>query len=65
MPQALAATDAEVLRLIETAPLHGSGIGYVDACLLASTLLTPDAALWTLDRRLAALARRLGLNPPP
>lgn len=29
--------------------------------LLASTLLTPGASLWTLDKRLASLAQRFGL----
>nr|MBW4036397.1 type II toxin-antitoxin system VapC family toxin [Pseudomonadota bacterium] len=42
----------------------GIGIGYIDAHLLASTLLTPDAALWTRDRRLHAAAQRLGLATP-
>ena len=32
----------------------------VDLSLLASTLLTPGTSLWTLDRRLGALAARLG-----
>jgi len=29
--------------------------------LLASVLLTPDTLLWTLDKKLAALASRLGV----
>ena len=32
----------------------------VDASLLASTLLRPATALWTLDKRLATLADELG-----
>ena len=31
----------------------------VSPALLASVLLTPEAALWTIDRNLAALAKRL------
>jgi len=37
------------------------GPHYVDACLLAATRLSPDARLWTRDRRLAQVAARLGL----
>jgi hypothetical protein len=60
LPQAVVATPQEVRRLIETEPLHGLGLGYGDAGLLASALLTPDARLWTRDRRLAEAATRLG-----
>ena len=60
LPQATVATPAEVLTLIERHELHGEGIGYVDAQLLAATMLTPDATLWTTDRRLAAVTSRLG-----
>jgi predicted nucleic acid-binding protein len=67
LPQAVVADDAEVLRLIESEPLHGSGIGYVDAQLLASTRLTPDARLWTNDKRLRTVAARglLAFQPAP
>lgn len=68
LPTALTASDTEVLGLIERHSLAsigiGIGIGYIDAHLLASTLLTPDAALWTRDRRLHAAAQRLGLVTP-
>jgi predicted nucleic acid-binding protein len=40
--------------------LFGRGIGYVDAQLLAATMLTDDAQLWTRDRRLRSAAERLG-----
>jgi hypothetical protein len=55
------ATDAEVLTLIEDRHLSRLGIGYVDAHLLAATLLTPGTRLWTRDKRLAAIAVRQGL----
>lgn len=58
------AEHREVLALIERAPLWGRGIGWVDAHLLASALLD-RLRLWTLDRRLAAVARDLGVGPPP
>lgn len=59
LPQAIVAEHDEVFRLIDERRLHGRGIGYVDAQLLAACRLTPDARLWTRDGRLAALARRL------
>ncbi|HET6625453.1 MAG TPA: type II toxin-antitoxin system VapC family toxin [Nocardioidaceae bacterium] len=62
LPQATVATDLEVLTLIENQHLFGLGIGYVDAHLLAATLLTPDARLWTRDKRLATIAVRDGLG---
>ena len=61
---AVVATDDEVLRLIQQEGVGGSGVGYVDCHLLTSTRLTPGAMLWTHDRRLYALARRLGLARP-
>ena len=41
--------------------LFGLGIGYVDAHLLAATMLTTGAKLWTRDKRLAATAAQHGL----
>lgn len=60
LPQAVVATADEVLTLVDEHQLYGSGIGYVDAQLLASTRLTADARLWTRDGRLATAAKRLG-----
>jgi predicted nucleic acid-binding protein len=57
------AEHGEVLALIERVPLWGRGIGWVDAHLLAAALLD-RLRLWTLDRRLAFVARELGLAPP-
>jgi len=62
LPFAPVAADAEVLAFIERRGLMGRGIGYVDAHLLAAAALAGDARLWTLDRRLAALAAELGLG---
>jgi predicted nucleic acid-binding protein len=61
LPQARVGTDQEVLHFIRRHTLFGSGIGYVDAHLLAAVRLTAAAALWTRDRRLLAVAQRLGL----
>lgn len=53
------ATSAELLEFIEREALFGQGCGLVDIGLLAAARLTPGTRLWTLDRRLAALATRL------
>ncbi len=59
LPHAIVARHDEVMAFVEREALHGRGIGYVDACLLASARLTPDARLWTRDRRLAEVAAQL------
>lgn len=51
----------EILSFIEQRKLYGKGCGYVDIALLASTLLSGETQLWTLDKRLDALANELGL----
>lgn len=51
------ASIEEATTFVERHGLHGKGCGLVDMLLLASTLLTDGARLWTLDRRLASLAR--------
>ena len=50
----------EVRVFIEREKLFGLGCGLVDFTLLASTLITPGALLWTLDKRLAGVATRFG-----
>jgi predicted nucleic acid-binding protein len=52
------ASVREVVAFVERERLFGLGCGMVDLLLLASTLMTPGAALWTLDKRLGALAER-------
>jgi len=56
------ADDTEALVFIEKHALMGRGIGYIDVHLLAATALADFARLWTRDRRLAAVARELGLH---
>jgi len=60
LPGAIQAEHHEVLRLIESNGLQGRGIGWINAHLLASALLS-KALLWTNDRKLAALADGLGI----
>lgn len=59
------ATLPEVMALIERERLHGLGCGLVDLLLLASACITPGATLWTLDKRLAGLAARMGVYHGP
>lgn len=60
-PIATIADYDEVLRFISHNKLHGIGIGYIDADLLASVRLTPGATFWTRDKRLAKVAETLNL----
>ena len=48
----------EVIDFIEREKLYGLGCGLVDMALLASTLITSGARLWTLDKCLITLAER-------
>ena len=61
LPQASMATEPEVLHLITAKGLFGLGIGYIDAHLLASVLLTPGALLWTRDKRVLAASAQLSV----
>ena len=61
LPQATLATQKEVLHLIETKKLMGLGIGFIDTHLLAATVLSDAAALWTRDKRLWKVAQSLAL----
>ena len=65
LPQATIATATEIRELVEQHKLFSLGIGYVGAQLLAATMLTAEAALWTRDRRLHAAALRLGVASAP
>jgi predicted nucleic acid-binding protein len=62
LPRTAVASAEEVLALISLEKLHGSGLGYVDASLLAAVRLTPESALRTRDRRLQAAADRLAAD---
>lgn len=64
LPQAVVATEHEVMRFIDRHMLFGLGIGYVDVHLLAAVRLTTGATLWTRDRRLHGAAEKLTLAAP-
>ncbi len=59
LPMASVAEFSEVLGYVERYKLHGKGIGYVDAHLLASAAIC-GAKLWTRDKKLQAVAHKLG-----
>lgn len=49
----------EVMALVENERLFSRGLSWIDAHLLASTLITPGSRLWTRDKRLMEAAREL------
>jgi predicted nucleic acid-binding protein len=51
----------EVSFFIGRHQLFGLGIGWVDVNLLVSTQLMGNASLWSRDKRLIAVAARLGM----
>ena len=55
----------EVVDFIDHERLLGLGCGLVDLLLLASTLMSPGVELWTLDKRLSALAQRFSVLHRP
>ena len=65
LPSLPVVLPGEVRVMIETRRLFSCGIGYVDASLLASCLVVPDATLWTHDWSLAEIASELGISESP
>jgi predicted nucleic acid-binding protein len=63
-PQAPVAQGEDILQLIATHKLFGRGIGYVDAHLVASSLLQSGAQLWSRNKKLKAVAVELGISAP-
>lgn len=59
LPHAPEAEHSEFLHFIEKRRLYGTGLGAVDAHLLASAVLA-RARLWTRDAALARAAERVG-----
>jgi predicted nucleic acid-binding protein len=64
LPKVAPARHDEVLALVEAVRLSGSGLGWVDAHLLAASRLS-GTPLWTLDRALRRAAERLGVFEEP
>jgi predicted nucleic acid-binding protein len=64
MRQARVAAHAEVVEFVRGRRLHGRGIGWIDAHLLASAIVE-RLRVWTADPRLAELAAELGVSYAP
>lgn len=64
LPQSSLATNDEVTHLIESNRLHGKGIGYTDAHILASSIID-DIPLWTKDKRLHAISTKFKRTNQP
>ena len=62
LPKATIVAETEVRELIERRQLMGRGIGYIDAHLVASALVTKGAQLLTFDKRLATVAAELNVG---
>lgn len=60
LPQAIMAEHPEILQFIAAEKLYGTGLGAVDAHLLASARLA-GAKVWSKDKALDRAAKRLGL----
>ena len=61
LPMSIEAEHEEVFYFIENNRLMGKGIGYVDAHLIASAVLT-GIPIWTLDKKLAQVADDLQIK---
>lgn len=61
MHQAPTVLHREVVAFVRERRLHGRGIGWIDAHLLASALVG-RVHLWTADPRLQVVARELGVS---
>lgn len=60
LPQTQVAEHEETLELIESARLHGRGLGWIDVHLLASAMIS-GCPLWTLDGALGRAAASLSI----
>lgn len=65
LPRVRIVRDEDVMPMVERHRLFGTGIGYIDAHLLAAALFADGVTLWTHDRRLRAAAGRLGVAAYP
>ena len=59
------ATNREIMTLIDAHNLQDSGCGAIDMALLASALITEKAKIWTQDKKLDTLAKKLEVSFTP
>lgn len=65
LPKVQIPTNAEVMAMVEWERLFGTGIGFVDAHLLAAVKMTGNVTLLTKDGRLREQAERMGIAFAP
>jgi len=53
------------MEFVEREHLYGLGCGIVDMILLASTIITPNSKLWTLDKKLLSMSEKFGVEFSP
>lgn len=61
MHQAPVVAHDDIVAFVRDRRLHGRGVGWIDAHLLASALIG-RLQLWTMDQRLSVLAAELGIG---
>ncbi len=61
LPQSPTPRPEETEALIISRALDGRGIGYVDCVIITAVRLRPGARLWTLDRKLHAVAAEMSV----
>jgi predicted nucleic acid-binding protein len=61
LPQAPVVSNGDLRDYVEQADLAGTGVGLVDAHLLASSAKIDGLRIWSRDKRLMKQADRLGL----
>jgi predicted nucleic acid-binding protein len=64
LPSVQVVGDDDVFAMIDARKLHASGIGWIDAHLLASAV-AGGHRIWTGDKRLARVAARLRVLADP
>jgi predicted nucleic acid-binding protein len=59
LPRVPTVSEADWLSCVRSHRLPGSGLGFVDAHLLAAVETEHNLRIWTRDKRLAAMADRM------
>lgn len=62
LPQVPIAPERVVLNMIERVSLYGTGIGYIDAHLLAAVVANNNCLLWTRDKKLRTASVRMNVS---
>lgn len=65
LPEAQPVSTGDILSTVRELSLQGSGLGLVDAHLLAWAVSAPDRNLWSRDRRLRERAEAAGVAWSP